>query len=407
MRKNGIDKRIHEIDGGVCAPSGFSATGVFCGIELADPETCATQKEDLAIIACEKRVPTACVFSDGGIVCPSVAVTQKHLKSNGGRAQAILLNGGIANYLENGSNIIENFCRDLERKAGISRDESVVISVGEIGKHFPQTVYLQGVELLVKGWGSTNSASQKVARAIAFGGQSQNQTAFSFRLGDTPCKIGAVYQKGLHNKNALSGLVCLLTTDACITPEMLQKALDGAVKDSFDMLCLDGANSPSDTVCIMASGNAGNYQISAEDTEYDKFRYFLTQVLQKISEKIATNTAKTGVFTCRVEGAKSKRVARETAKALAFSNAIKSGLRKGIINADEAVCILHGVGEGVAFGQITLSVKSEKGEAVLFEDSKRAGICESALKRILSANRMEICLKIGRGNYSATAMGTL
>ena len=400
MRKNGIDKTIYEINGGICAPSGFFANGVFCGIS-------DTQKEDLAIIACEKRVPTACVFSDGGMLCPSVAVTKKHLKSNGGRAQAILLNSGVVNYHENGLNIIENFCRDLERKAQISRDETVVISVGEIGKNFPQAAYLQGVDLLTKGWEKTSSASQKVAQTLAFDGQNVNQTAFSFRLGDTPCKIGAVYQKGIHSKTSLSGFVCLLTTDARITPEMLQKALDGAVKDSLDMLCVDGANSPSDTVCIMASGNAGNYQISVEDTEYDKFRYFLTQALQKICKKIAQDTAKNKVFSCRVEGAKSKRVARETAKALASSLAIKNDLLKGMLNAEETVCILHGVCQRAMLNQLSLSVKSAKGEAVLFEDNKRAGLCESALTNILSAKQTEICLKIGQGNYSATAIGTI
>ena len=407
MRKNGIDKRLFDMDGGVCAPSGFFANGVFCGIAMTNPEHADTPKEDLAIITCEKRASTACVFSAGGIACPSVAVTQKHLKSNGGRAQAIVLSGGVANCLENGSNIIENFCRDLERKAGISRDEIVVISVGELGKNFSQTAYLQGVDLLVKGLENTDFASRKVARVLAFDAKKANQTAFSFRLGDTPCKMGVVYQKGIHSENALSGLVCLITTDACITPALLQKALDSAVKDSFDTLCLDGANSPSDTVCIMANGNAGNYQISAEDTEYDKFRYFLTQTLLTICQKIAIDNAKTGVFTCRVEGAKSKRVARETAKALASSPAVKSGLLQGRVNADEAVCILHGIGERVAFSQITLSVKSEKGEAVLFEDNKRAGLCESALEKILSATQTEICLKIGQGNYSATAIGTI
>ncbi len=399
MRKNGIDKQIYEINGGACAPSGFSANGVFCGIS-------DTHKEDLAILVCEKRVPTACVFSAGGMLSPSVAVTQKHLKSNGGRAQAIVLNGGVTNCLENGSAVIENFCRDLERKAQISRDETVIISVGELGKIFPQTAYLEGVDLLINGLEKTDMASQKVARVLACDGQNATQTSFSFRLGDTPCKIGAVYQKGIHSKNALSGLVCLLTTDACITSEMLRKSLDGAVKDSFDMLCLEGANSFSDTVCIMASGNAGNYQISVEDTEYDKFRYFLTQALQKICQKIATDTAKNGVFTCRVEGAKSKRVARETAKALATSSAIKNGLREGTVNVDEAVCILHGTSERTALNQIALSVKSSNGEAVLFEDNKRARLCESALANILSANQTEICLKIGQGNYSATAIAT-
>ena len=44
MRKNGINRSLAEIEGGVCAPLGFKAGGIYAGF------TQAAQKKDLALI---------------------------------------------------------------------------------------------------------------------------------------------------------------------------------------------------------------------------------------------------------------------------------------------------------------------------------------------------------------------
>ena len=53
MRKNGVNREMKPIEGGVCAPAGFSANGVHCGIRKNK------EKKDLALIVCEKRAATA------------------------------------------------------------------------------------------------------------------------------------------------------------------------------------------------------------------------------------------------------------------------------------------------------------------------------------------------------------
>ncbi|MBE7068128.1 MAG: hypothetical protein E7381_02385 [Clostridiales bacterium] len=398
MRKNGINKELVEIEGGVCAPLGFCANATVCGILNGN-------KEDLALIASERRVPTACVFSKGGILSPSVTVTQKHLKSNRGQAQAILLNGGVANFSEVGETLAENACRSLERKAQISRDEIIVISTGKIGEVFPSTAYLQGIERLAEGLNCCKVASQKVARTIAPTAERARQKAFSFLLGDTPCKIGAVFQKGIHNEKTPSGLVCCLTTDVCITFERLQKALASAVRESFDLLCVDGAPSPCDTVCIMASGKAGNYKISDEDTEYDKFRYFLTEALKKICFATASVCSENKAFSCRVEGAKSARLAKTVAKALAYSQTVKRIFSDLETDAEGILCELHAVSERIVLERLSFTLKSSTGEAVLFEDGKCANFQENALKRIVLGESTELFVRLGRGNYTASAIG--
>ena len=112
MRKNEVNRKIQEIPGGICAPKGFLANAVHCGIEKT-PE-----KKDLALISADWRCPTACVFSAQSDQSAPAKVSKKHLKH--GIAKAILINSGIANvYLENGEEIAERICRIIATTSNI------------------------------------------------------------------------------------------------------------------------------------------------------------------------------------------------------------------------------------------------------------------------------------------------
>lgn len=97
MRKNGINTELRPIDGGICAPDGFKVGGVACGIK-EDGRT------DLAMIVAQKRCRVACVYSQVVKVGAPIPVTKKNLSN--GLAQAILINGGIANaFAEDGEQL--------------------------------------------------------------------------------------------------------------------------------------------------------------------------------------------------------------------------------------------------------------------------------------------------------------
>ena len=78
MRKNGIDKRLVSIVGGVCAPDGFSAGGARLGIATETTPFYDEKREDVALILADKRVATACVFTRSKTVGAPVFITKKH-----------------------------------------------------------------------------------------------------------------------------------------------------------------------------------------------------------------------------------------------------------------------------------------------------------------------------------------
>ena len=79
---------MKTISGGVTAPLGFLAAGVYAGIKKKN-------QLDLALLLSERAGPVAGVFTTNRIVAAPVILDRLHLKKGVGRA--ILVNSGNAN----------------------------------------------------------------------------------------------------------------------------------------------------------------------------------------------------------------------------------------------------------------------------------------------------------------------
>ena len=61
-----------------------------------------------------------------------------------------------------------------------------------------------------------------------------------------------------------------ITTDVVISKELLQAALSESVKDTYNMVSVDGDTSTNDTVLLLANGLAGNKKIETKEEDYLK-----------------------------------------------------------------------------------------------------------------------------------------
>jgi glutamate N-acetyltransferase/amino-acid N-acetyltransferase len=83
-------------------------------------------------------------------------------------------------------------------------------------------------------------------------------TAVEIEDEGVPVKIGAIAKgAGMICPN-MATMFCFITTDAAIEQSALRKALCAAVDASFNCITVDGDMSTSDTVLILANGQAGN-----------------------------------------------------------------------------------------------------------------------------------------------------
>ena len=148
MRKNGVNKNLMPILGGVCAPVGFSASAVYCGIAPKNTPFYNEEREDLGVIISDKLVPTACVYSANGLCGAPVSVTKKHLRS--GKARAILVNSGVANLgVEKGDKEAEKVSGMLWRKLHIEASETVIASTGAITGVYPSDKIIEKADELI------------------------------------------------------------------------------------------------------------------------------------------------------------------------------------------------------------------------------------------------------------------
>ncbi len=398
MRKNGINRELQIIEGGVCAPEGYRANAVACGIR-------EDGGLDYGIILSERRCAVACMYACGDTVGGPVKVSKKNMRY--GYARAMVVNGGVANCIDEKSEKFAYSVCDLFFAYGLERTEIVIASTGKIGEPLELDPFKKNTEALLKGLAPTHENSMKVAEAIRTESVLPKQVSFSFDLGDYPCKIGAVFKGGAKTSPNMATFLAFLTTDVSISSPMLQKALESAVRETFNQLNIDGVESPNDTVCIFANGRAGNYKIDCEDSEYKKFVYALRSVLQRICLAVASDGAKK-VLTCRVRGARSKEEARAIAKAVVGLHTVKQSLLQNQIDVEPIFyTAVNNAKRAVKMENIHIAVRSEKGAFCLYEEYVKFNPSQELLENIFSAFEIEIEVKFRGGNYSAIAYGRI
>lgn len=412
MRKNAVDNTLTPIDGGVCAPNGFLASGFHCGISAYGTHSLGQSgafsrdiREDISLVYAQRRCSVACVFAQGNTVGAPITVSKKHAQL--GYARAIFCNSGIANVLQtDGKSAAEKICRAIAEKTGISKEEVLIASTGFIGERYPTQAVLNGLDGLVQSLGGTNENSLSAARGMMSTDSFVKQLSFSFSIGSYPCKIGVIFKGKTQVCPNMATTLCFLTTDVNITPQMLQKALSAATNEGFNMLCLDGASSPNDCVFILANGEAGNYKISCADSEYKKFARILCDVVSIVCKTIALE-GDGKVLLCRVLGAKSKRTAYSLAKSLLSDYAFKVACQQGKVDVNSVYAALCKEVDAVGVNQAEISLRLDSGELLLAEDGKTLPLSQTLQTQILQTTALELIIKLHDGNYGATAYGNI
>lgn len=391
--------KLQIVEGGVCAPKGFKANGVHCGIRKNK------KKKDFALIVAEKECATACVYTTNLVKGAPILVTKKHVAN--GYAQAVVVNSGNANTCNaNGVEIAEGMCSLVEQETGIKANNVVVASTGVIGQPLSIEPMKKEISALVAGLGDTMAHNLSAAEAIMTTDTIAKEISFEFELGGKTCRIGAICKGvGMICPN-MATMLMFVTTDVNISPQMLQKALDADVKDSLNMLSVDRDTSTNDTLCIMASGFAGNKLIDTANGDYKKFAQALHAVTTAMCRKLAADgEGATKLIECKVVGAKSKKTARTVAKSVVCSNLLKAAIFGADANWGRVLCAIGYSGADLDVDKIYVAFTSEAGKIVVCENGRGVPFSEEEAKKVLSEKEIGIEIDLNDGNYSATGWG--
>ena len=384
------------IKGGVCAATGFTAGGIHCGIRKNKT------KKDLALIFSEKKAAAAAVYTTNLVKGAPLVVTKNHIAD--GFAQAVICNSGNANTCNaNGIEIAEGMSKLVAETMNISENDVVVASTGVIGQPLDIEPIKNGMENLKNSLGNN---SQDAAEGIMTTDTVLKEIAVSFTVGGKECKIGGIAKgSGMIHPNMATMLV-FITTDCAISPEMLQKALSTDIKNTFNMVSVDGDTSTNDMVTVLANGMAGNEEITCDGEDFNTFMKALNTITVHLCRMIAGDgEGATKLLECQVNGAKTEEIAKTVAKSVICSSLTKAAMFGADANWGRVLCAIGYSGADVDVTKIDVSFISDKGEILVCKNGAGVEFSEEKAKEILLEKEIITKIELNDGDSSATAWG--
>jgi glutamate N-acetyltransferase/amino-acid N-acetyltransferase len=388
------------ITGGVTAAKGFEAASAAAQIKYKD-------RTDMALVYSTVPCVAAGTFTTNVVKAAPVKWDQE-IVYHAPAAQAVIINSGIANACTGAEGY--GYCKQTAEAAAkilnVPEDSVLVASTGVIGMQLPIDRIVHGVELLADAKKADEEAGLEAAKAIMTTDTKPKYVGVQIEIGGKTVTIGGMCKgSGMIHPNMCT-MLGFVTTDAAITKEMLQKALSDDVKDTYNMVSVDGDTSTNDTVLLLANGLAENPVIDQEDENYAKFKEALNYVNTELAKKIAGDgEGATCLFEVKVIGAESKEQAVTLSKSIVTSSLTKAAIYGHDANWGRILCAMGYSGAQFDPEQVDLYFESAAGKLKIIENGVSTGYSEETATKILSEECVTAIADVKMGTATATAWG--
>ena len=391
---------VSWIDGGVCAAQGFRAAGLHVGVKTHN-----VNKKDVALIVSDSDCAAAAVFTTNVVKAAPIHVTKAHLAN--GRARAVVANSGNANACAPmGEENAKRMCAAAAKAIGCGAEDVLVCSTGVIGQTLRVNVIEEGMEELASLLEQSGAGSDAAAHAIMTTDTVKKEAAVETTVGGKTVRIGGIAKgSGMIHPN-MGTMLCFITTDCSISPEMIREALVDTAHVSFNRISVDGDTSTNDTCLVLANGLAGNETITGEGEDYAAF----LEALKALCVRLARMMAKDGegarhLITCTVAGAKDEESAQTIAKSVISSTLTKAAIFGCDANWGRVLCAMGYSGEEFDPDKVDVAFASAAGEIPVCRQGRGLDFDEDLAKRILTEDEVEIRVRMGEGDASCTCWG--
>ncbi len=391
---------LKYIDGGVCAAQGFRAAGIHVGVK-----THAAWKKDVALIVSDVECAAAGVFTKNVVKSAPIHVTKAHLVN--GKARAVIANSGNANACApQGEENAEKMCAAAAKAIGCAPEDMVVASTGVIGQTLNISVIEEGMPALYAALAHSNEASDAAAHAIMTTDTVKKEVAVETVIGGKTVRMGGIAKgSGMIHPN-MGTMLCFLTTDCAISPEMIKTALLETVNVSFNRISVDGDTSTNDTCCVLANGLAGNAPITEKGEDYDAFLEALQALCVTLAKKMASDgEGARHLLTCTVSGAKEEAQAETIAKSVISSTLTKAAIFGADANWGRVLCAMGYSGADFDPETVDVSFASAAGEIAVCQQGRGLPFDEDLAKKILTEHDVEILVDLHSGSAQCTCWG--
>ena len=401
---------MKEISGGVCAPKGFLAGGIRCGIKESSQSS--SQKKDLALIYSHNSCAAAAMFTQNKVKAASVQVSRENIAD--GRLRAVIANSGNANACTGQAGM--DAARRMAQLAAdvflIDPSDVAVASTGVIGVHLPIAVIEKNIDNLKKSLRDDEQGHAGALEAIMTTDTRKKEIAVEIEIDGKTVRIGAMAKGSGMIHPDMATMLAFITTDAVILPSALDSSLRRAVKRSFNRLTVDGDTSTNDMVLVMANGEAGNTPITGDndagdnDDSYEIFCGALEQVCVSLVRKMARDgEGATKLVTVTVTGAQNEEIAAALAKSVASSSLVKAACFGADANWGRVLCAMGYARADFLPEKTDVIFRSRAGEIEVCKNGESVPFSEEKAKSILSEEEIEILINIQQGSGKASVWG--
>ncbi len=388
------------IEGGVTAAQGFLAAGLSAGIKKGNTK-------DMAMLYSKVPCEAAGTFTTNIVKAAPVKWDQKIVYESE-KAQAVICNSGIANACTGEEGF--GYCKETAKAASLAlnipEDSVLVASTGVIGQQIPIEKIKKGIENMAPLLSESIGAGTLAAEAIMTTDTVKKEIAVEVEIDGKNVTVGGMCKgSGMIHPNMCT-MLGFITTDVVISKELLQAALSESVKDTYNMVSVDGDTSTNDTVLLLANGLAGNKKIETKEEDYKKFAEALNYVNTWLAKHIAADgEGASALFEVKVIGAKSKEQAVTLSKSIITSNLTKAAIFGHDANWGRILCAMGYSGAVFDPEKVDLYFESKAGKLKIIENGVATGYSEEEATKDSFRKRSNSNCRCKNGNSYSNCMG--
>jgi acetylglutamate kinase len=376
-------------------PLGFRYAGIHAGLKPI--------RRDVALVASDvPAVAAGCFSQNRAASCP---ILDARGRVPSAAVRAVVINSGNANALTGAAGLADVVAirTAVAAALGAAPEAILTASTGVIGVRLPAQKIIDVAPALVT---ALSPHPEPAAEAILTTDTRTKLAARTITLDGRTVTVSAIAKGSGMIAPQLATMLAVVTTDAAITPAMLDRALRAAIDPSFHCLVVDGDMSTNDTIYALANGMAGNAPIADPGAAFAAFTQALTEVCIELARDVASDgEGATRLLEVTVTGAPDTAIARDLARSIAASSLVKAAIFGADPNWGR---ILATVGaragsQQLAVDPYTASV-SIQGVPV-FSHGEPVAFSHAALRGKMRAPEVRVEVGLAATGASATAWG--
>ena len=361
-------------------------------------------RRDLTVIELAAASRVAGVFTRNRFCAAPVQLCKAHIP--GGAIRALVINTGVANAGtgEPGLANAQATCAAVAQQMGLRTEQVLPFSTGVILEPLPVDRLVAGLpkaiaDLRADGWFdaahaimTTDTLAKAVSKQVQIGGRTVTLTGIS---------KGA----GMIKPN-MATMLGFLACDAAVSQALLDGLAREAADLSFNSITVDGDTSTNDSFIVIATGAAGNAEITdAASADYKTLRDAVVEVSVALAQAIVRDgEGATKFMTIAVEGGKDRDECRKVGYAVAHSPLVKTAFFASDPNLGRILAAIGYAGiDDLDVSKLRVWLGNPD-ETVLVAElgGRAASYVEEAGSRIMKHAELTVRIDLARGDAAAT-----